>query len=438
MPRNHPERQPMTFTATPRSVMSGTAMAAITTLERLLHDLKTLQGVYCKTYKDYQHWRVAIRQIEKILLPQLRNLKTNQLPANVRKWMTSNARHTFIPRTSEFKFNNPTLVAFLEGLTRNARKNEYIQRIIRESQDAHQKRKFIVFDTLTIDPRSAVRFEQDENAIRDYTRSIKQSIITNLGYTRRNAPDDIYSYVCVPELGTRRGRLHYHILHFCKGLPIGATDPNIGRTVRNHTEIKIFKSHWKYGYSTPIAVRYSGDQFTRLGWLAPIDSKYQFKAKDCNGVCFYLVKYIKKNVDERSELECQSKSEKSRMSMTRKLGLKQTIHDLAKMNTTSLIQALNLHHTTSKYSKILKRSASVNLKSRLEQMPALKLWELLPPAMKLISLLQDLMQGGQNLKQLNLEDIGIVKLKITDISNELRTYIRNTEHTWQTFPIGAK
>src|SRR5438105_12486353 len=37
---------------------------------------------------------------------------------------------------------------------------------------------------------------------------------------------------------------------------------------------------WPYGYSMPIAVRYTQDAFSRSGWLWPVDAKYVNKKSD--------------------------------------------------------------------------------------------------------------------------------------------------------------
>src|SRR5438132_2992141 len=41
----------------------------------------------------------------------------------------------------------------------------------------------------------------------------------------------------------------------------------------------LFRSTWPYGYSMPIAVRYTQDAFSRSGWLWPVDAKGE-KASD--------------------------------------------------------------------------------------------------------------------------------------------------------------
>src|SRR2546429_653906 len=64
-------------------------------------------------------------------------------------------------------------------------------------------------------------------------------------------------YFCVPEYGTANGRLHFHAVHFMRTLPTGSVDPNFGRRVRNRRQLNSLQNTWPYGYSMPIAVRYT-------------------------------------------------------------------------------------------------------------------------------------------------------------------------------------
>src|SRR5256886_8243425 len=54
-------------------------------------------------------------------------------------------------------------------------------------------------------------------------------------------------------------------------LPTGSVDPNFGRRVRNRRQLNSLQNTWSYGYSMPIAVRYTQDAFSRSGWLWPVD-----------------------------------------------------------------------------------------------------------------------------------------------------------------------
>src|SRR5205807_2644068 len=53
-----------------------------------------------------------------------------------------------------------------------------------------------------------------------------------------------------------------------------------------------------YGYSMPIAVRYTQDAFSRSGWFWPVDAKVEpLKATSYMAVGFYVAKYVNKKSD---------------------------------------------------------------------------------------------------------------------------------------------
>src|SRR5699024_11800938 len=66
-------------------------------------------------------------------------------------------------------------------------------------------------------------------------------------------------------------------------------DPNFGRRVRNRRQLNSLQNTWPYGYSMPIAVRYTQDAFSRSGWLWPVDAKGEpLKATSYMAVGFYV------------------------------------------------------------------------------------------------------------------------------------------------------
>src|SRR5437773_7223626 len=76
------------------------------------------------------------------------------------------------------------------------------------------------------------------------------------------------------------------------------------RSVRNRRQLNSLQNTWPYGYSMPIAVRYTQDAFSRSGWLWPVDAKGELlKATSYMAVGFYVAKYVNKksDMDLRSE-----------------------------------------------------------------------------------------------------------------------------------------
>src|SRR5438876_10790071 len=101
-------------------------------------------------------------------------------------------------------------------------------------------------------------FFNDTATTEIYTLSLHDALpISAEGRKANDSHADCYQYFCVPEYGTANGRLHFHAVHFMRTLPTGSVDPNFGRRVRNRRQLNSLQNTWPYGYSMPIAVRYT-------------------------------------------------------------------------------------------------------------------------------------------------------------------------------------
>src|SRR5262249_48829162 len=135
-------------------------------------------------------------------------------------------------------------------------------RLLNAVRQAHAVGWLIVFDTLTLaDDRLEPSYD-NPNALRDYFGDIGRMALAPAGRRANDSPADCYQYFCVPEYGTANGRLHFHAVHFMRTLPTGSVDPNFGRRVRNRRQLNSLQNTWPYGYSMPIAVRYTQDAFS--------------------------------------------------------------------------------------------------------------------------------------------------------------------------------
>src|SRR5205807_8570234 len=55
--------------------------------------------------------------------------------------------------------------------------------------------------------------------------------------------------------------------------PISTLFPYTTLFRSNRRQLNSLQNTWPYGYSMPIAVRYTQDAFSRSGWLWPVDAK---------------------------------------------------------------------------------------------------------------------------------------------------------------------
>src|SRR2546427_9848036 len=162
-------------------------------------------------------------------------------------------------------------------------------------------------------------------------------------------------------------------------LPTACVDPNVGRRVRNRRQLNSLQNTWPYGYSMPIAVRYTQDAFSRSGWLWHVDAKGEpLKAASYMAVGFYVAKYVNK----KSDMDLADKglgakewnnSLKTKLSLlpkklfrirrSRNFGMK--MRTMTKLATERLIQLTKLSDDATPFNQILKQNARREMRLRL-------------------------------------------------------------------------
>src|SRR5262245_40581225 len=162
-------------------------------------------------------------------------------------------------------------------------------------------------------------------------------------------------------------------------LPTGSVDPNFGRRVRNRRQLNSLQNTWPYGYSMPIAVRYTQGAFSRSGWLWPVDAKGEpLKATSYMAVGFYVAKYVNKKSDMdlaakglgAKEWNNSLKTKLSllpkklfRIRMSRNFGMKMLT--MTNLSTECLIQLTKLGYDATPFNQILKQNAKREMRLRL-------------------------------------------------------------------------
>lgn len=169
---------------------------------------------------------------------------------------------------------------------------------------------YFVFNTLTVTDASLKGvFDARSSAFSDYVRSVDRSVAKSVAgsyrkarrlYNSDNVDSDYHFYFAVVERGSVTGRPHIHVIHMMRDLPVGSYDPNKGLDLPRNREISLFKKFWKYGTSTPIAVRFNNaDAYGRDGWRWPVKSTPSgYKSLDITDPCAiisYVSKYVSKS-----------------------------------------------------------------------------------------------------------------------------------------------
>ena len=328
------------------------------------------------------------------------------------------------------------------------------QRIQNEIAWAHENGWYMVFDTLTLADWHLNKFYEDERAIRDYTRKVARMVNVACGRKAGDSYQDVYQYICVPEYGTKNGRLHFHILHCMKELPLGQNDPNYGLPAGQRVYRELDTMHiWKYSMydlQKPIAVRYQGDAFTNRGWLMPIDTKKcpisgdfrptgkKLDLKPVAAVGHYISKYIGKQTDQdyvRFGLGDTKWNQRLRAILNRmpkhvwklraslKFGTK--LPSMGDLSTDSLIEMTKLHWSVSPVNKLLKKKAQRELLKRLDVPTVAMLPSLLPTAPNLLKSLRDSMKSLQTYNPQNFGLLMIPNMTRLVVSNETREWLKN-------------
>ena len=213
----------------------------------------------------------------------------------------------------------------------NRRQAEFIHRVIVDR--VGREDWFPVFNTLTVDGHHYQEVWGDRRehckVWQRYIKQIQRAIASALGLKEGEyRASDIHRYAAVVENGTEHGRLHIHVLHLCKELPPGTIDPNYGRKVPNYKEISTFKAFWKYGFSSPRAVRCSDrDSYGMRGWRWPVERSGRdrrvlrpARLATVSSVAFYLGKYLAKGCNDRANTVKENKWH-FRTKMTQGLGM---------------------------------------------------------------------------------------------------------------------
>src|SRR3989441_55474 len=295
-------------------------------------------------------------------------------------------------------------------------------------------------------------FYDNPNALRDYFRDIGRMVLAAEGRKANDSHADCYQYFCLPEYGTANGRLHFHAVHFMRTLPTGSVDPNFGRRVRNRRQLNSLQNTWPYGYSMPIAVRYTQDAFSRSGWLWPVDAKGEpLKATSYMAVGFYVAKYVNKKSDMdlaakglgAKEWNNSLKTKLSllpkklfRIRMSRNFGMKMLT--MTNLSTECLIQLTKLGYDATPLNQILKQNAKREMRLRLGKVTVADVLAAQPVTTNLLKFMRASIKmiGVSNLQSFIASMTQ--KLTLSDISDESKNYLDKAGITTACLRIKSK
>lgn len=338
-------------------------------------------------------------------------------------------------------------------MTYASRRSEYVQRLFHAVEQAHKRGWYMVFDTISLRNDAVKDFYETPTALRDYFRRIGQ--LVSSADLRRLSPGthphsatavrsnmaDCFQYFCVPEYGTQEGRLHFHALYFIRTLPDGSRDPNLGLSshYRIRRQLDTLKCLWDYGFNDPRIVRYAGDAYGRLGYLAHVNPKTK-KAEPFKppiAVARYISKYVSKQVNSVLDSKGLNGEERwlttasqfvmnnrkhFRVRMSRGFGrLEESMSDLS---LSSMRELCLISSSVTPKTRLIKSCVRRELKRRLGTLTIAELLAIKPETINLLASLRDLILKNENLNLQSSTVIIAPHLNVMDVSNETLEWLR--------------
>lgn len=183
-----------------------------------------------------------------------------------------------------------------------------------ELYQRHNEGWYTVFNTLTVSPECYTTIFPGGNLsdtvyFKRYIQSLKRLATRVTGL-----PDNqCFRYWTCGEISPN-GRLHFHQILMFKDIPDSwKVDPNNRCNGGNKREIDALKPYWKFGFSSPCAIRTGvNDVYSRLGWSLPCNPKTgKIACMSLERVVNYVTGYLTKNIGGNKQWKIQIRIRKS-------------------------------------------------------------------------------------------------------------------------------
>lgn len=233
------------------------------------------------------------------------NLKIQSIKKEVNQWPPFKLHYKkatkleWITNKRELTILQSKLLTNLEQKSLHARKSTTVYRLNLELEQAVNQKWYIIFNTLTLDPRhTKTVWEYGSPAFTKYIKKFENITIK-----------ENHKYFAVTELGSETNREHIHVIHFIKYIPEQAKlCPNRSMLKPTRRIISYFRTFWKYGFSTPIAVRTNAlDVWAKLGyrWAVKFDKEHNIyqpiESGSVSRLANYMTKYIVKSLHTKKD-----------------------------------------------------------------------------------------------------------------------------------------
>lgn len=350
---------------------------------------------------------------------------------------------------------NPVMAKVIDNLrvsTLKSRSAETVSALKLEAELRAKEGWYFVFNTLTVTGEYLDDvFKLGSKCWTDYVRLVDRSVGIRVYGRWRTAMDarrdgnNFHSYFAVVERGSRSGRLHIHVIHMMKELPIGCYDPNAGLNMPVNREISYMKKFWKFGFSSPIAVRFNNsDAYGKAFWRWPVvKGSKGFDSLPCKGVgaiVNYVGKYLTKQLDSKIE---KGEVLKWRIRTSRNLGksmilpvvelLSMSQMRLVMLNSGRMLQSREIKLPTKLFKKLV-LIRMVNLWKKKNSLQIRNLERVLSPQPNIIKQLAGMIANSLDISQLRIGLLqakhikGMVDYEIYEFKRVLYNFYDNVFH----------
>lgn len=284
--------------------------------EHQLYIIKDNEGIEPKKIKTeiirikkmakYYHLNYLINNNSKI---KTIKKELNQWPTILEHWqkLTNRDYYQSIKPLTELQ---KTMLETLEESSIKARKHQIMWRLKLQLNESIYQQWFVIFNTLTVSTENyKTVWEKKSKVFKEYLYQFDK--IT----CKEN-----HIYFAVTESGAINNREHIHIIHILKTIPNSwKSDPNKGHLIPYRRIIEKTRTLWKYGYSSPIAVRFNAaDAWSQINWAWPVvkkEDKYiPIDSGNGDRLASYVAKYLTKTLEKKE-------SKQWKLRMTQRLGL---------------------------------------------------------------------------------------------------------------------
>lgn len=405
-------------------------------------------------FKTFTAWQAFVTKLNELYPGSLPECPLGPTSSLLRLWRFYQKRTAAQLRESYFYVKLPgtkdLASKMLVEATVGLRRATMMQRLTNEVQRCHAAGWYIAFDTLTFSDDGLARFLSKPNSMKIYFEQVGDAVreaeaFHRLSFRGSHHPvaqvrSDCFRYFCVPELGSKTQRLHFHVVYLMRTLPLNAVDPNRFLPQPRLRETKMFDRFWShFGFTSCYPVRCVDDAWSRADWKWPVNKEgVPYPCKPVVASAYYVAKYVNKHCDTSLQLngvgslKCSEElmlqinqlgRQRFNVRMSRRFGDMDL--NFSSLDLEELVSLVNLVPKTLQFPLLVKRNVRRELRRRLLSLPLVTLLAASPEPVQLLKALRRSMQLTPEFNGLSSILTAVPKCSLMDTSDAVRNFIRS-------------